>query len=68
MNIKSSYWDGVHVDAFCDLNSTPIYGCSEIFSPRCAASIASSPNSEMNTLYWLESDVNTIAHSCFNGI
>ena len=50
------------------MNKTPIYGCSDIFSPICAASIASLPSNEMNTLYWLESDVNTIACSVLYGM
>ena len=27
LNFKSSYWLGVHVEAFCDLNSDPNVGC-----------------------------------------
>ncbi len=44
-----------------------MYGCSDIFSPACAASIASLPSNDMNTLYWLESDVRTSACSFLNG-
>ena len=43
----------VHVDAFCDLNKTPAYGCLDILSPVKS----SLPISDNHTLYSTE-DVN----------
>ena len=55
-NFKSSYWSAVHVVAFCDLNKTPAYGCSEIvLSPVMSIS----PILEIQTLYSFESENRT---------
>ena len=32
-NLRSSVCSAVHVDAFCDKNNEPAYGCPEIVSP-----------------------------------
>ena len=60
VNFKSSYWSAVHVDAFCDLNRTPAYGCAEIVLLPLTST---SPILEIQTLYSLESDRRTKQYS-----
>ena len=32
VNLRSLFCSGVHVEAFCDVNNTPLYGCFETLS------------------------------------
>src|SRR5210317_1418203 len=65
LNFKSSYWSAVHVDAFCDLNKTPAYGCSEIV---LVPVMSISPIREIQTLYSLESENRTKQCSSDSGM
>ena len=60
LKVKSWFWSGLQVDAFCDLNKTPAYGCSEIF---LLVPIIFSPISEMYASYFKLLLNTTIAYS-----
>ena len=62
-NFRSSHWLGSHVDAFCDLNNDPKYGCCDINS---SVNKSDSPILDMNTLYLVDQDANAIAYSVFS--
>ena len=48
VNFKSCVCCGVHVEAFCEVNKTPLYGCLVTFLDVSTKSV--SPASEINTL------------------
>ena len=50
----------VHVELFCDLNNTPVYGCLSIGSFVLTSNLPISPT---HTLYALELDINTKQYS-----
>ena len=65
MNFKSLNWCGDHVEAFCEVKNTPLYGCLTIrggVAPP-AGVISTLPVSEKNTFQSSEDAINTIAYS-----
>ena len=60
INLRSSHWLGSQVEAFCDLNKDPKYGCCDINS---SVNKSDSPILDMNTLYLVDHDAKHIAYS-----